>query len=251
MKASDEYIHDMDWIKDPDLFSERGNYRYYQYDLIKEYIGEIILEVGGGNRSFTNIISKSKKNITRLLSIEPSPTFFNGTKIEYNFPKFVEFKCTDLFDLEINPENKFDTVVFIHVLEHIEKDKEALQKSYELLNKGGYVLIEVPALKFLYSIHDEMLGHFRRYNKKSLRSIIDTSKFEIVKLWYQDPIGVFGSWFYFKIKKIKLKSEEGADLVESQGKIYDKLVIPMEKQVEKYITFPFGLSLTAILRKKQ
>ncbi len=68
-------------------------------------------------------------------------------------------------------------------------------------------------------------------------------------MWYQDPIGVLGSLYFFKLRKIKLKSEEGQNLVSSQGGIYDKYVIPFEKKIEKYITFPFGLSLTAILKK--
>jgi 2-polyprenyl-3-methyl-5-hydroxy-6-metoxy-1,4-benzoquinol methylase len=250
MIDEDKYIHGMNWIEDPDLFSERGNYRYYQYDLIKDYIGKEILEVGGGNRSFTNIICKRNKNIDRLLSIEPSSTFYNSNKIAFNFPEYVEFKFIDLFDLEIKEEERFDTVIFIHVLEHIENDKEALKKACSIINPGGYILIEVPALQFLYSVHDKMVGHFRRYNKKSLRSIIDMSNLEIVNLWYQDPIGILGSFLYFKMKKIKLKSDAGEKLVRTEGNIYDKFVIPFEKQIERYVTFPFGLSLTAILKKK-
>ena len=110
-------------------------------------------------------------------------------------------------------------------------------------------MIEVPALPWLFSIHDEMLGHYRRYNKPLLRSIIDNKMFINVKMWYQDPIGVFGSLYYFKFNKIKLKSDDGHKLVLKQGTFYDKYIIPFEKNLEKFVTFPFGLSLSVVLKK--
>jgi hypothetical protein len=69
-------------------------------------------------------------------------------------------------------------------------------------------------------------------------------------MWYNDPVGVAGSFIFFKLLKKKLNTNEGAALVKNQGGIYDKYVIPMEAKIERYITFPFGLSLTAILERK-
>ncbi|MCD4664844.1 MAG: hypothetical protein K8R68_06190, partial [Bacteroidales bacterium] len=128
--------------------------------------------------------------------------------------------------------------------------KEALNHTCNLLEPEGFVIIEVPAIQWLFSEHDKMLGHFRRYNKKTLKNIIDTDKYEIIKIWYQDPIGILGSLFFFKIRKIRLKSEQGLNIVKNQGSVYDKFVIPIEKRIEKYITFPFGLSLSAIIKKR-
>lgn len=119
-----------------------------------------------------------------------------------------------------------------------------------MLEKGGYILIEVPALPFLYSVHDEVLGHYRRYTKKILREAINPELYETVRMWYNDPIGVVGSFVFFKMLKRKINSDEGTVLVKNQGGIYDKYVIPFEGKIEKFITFPFGLSLTAVLKKK-
>lgn len=240
----------MDWGKDEFSFDNMRNYRKYQYDLIGKYIGTNILEVGSGDRSFTKQIITENPNITRLHSIEPSETLYDMHKSNFVFPDFATFGCTDLFDLSLEQTGLFDTAIFIHVLEHIQDDKKALDHVFDLVKPGGYVLVEVPAMPSLFSVHDEILGHFRRYNKTHLRSIIDIKKYEITKLWYQDPIGVFGSWYFFKMKKIKVKSDEGLNLAKNQGGIYDKYVIPFEKQIERLITFPFGLSLTVILKKR-
>lgn len=250
VNTKDKYVHGMDWGQGEISLSDLTNYRQYQYDLVTKFVGKQILEVGSGSRGFTQQILKQNNQLDKLVSIEPSLELHNLYKDKYPFPDFVQSKCVDIFDLTKADFGTFDTIFYIHVLEHIEKDREALDHTYDLLSDGGHVLIEVPALQFLFSDHDRMLGHYRRYNKSMLKNIVDTNKYELVKLWYQDPIGVFGSLFFFKFKKIKLKSDQGRDLVSKQGGIYDKYVIPFEKQLEKLITFPFGLSLTAVLKKK-
>jgi 2-polyprenyl-3-methyl-5-hydroxy-6-metoxy-1,4-benzoquinol methylase len=246
----DKYISGMDWNEGKFANNVLQNYRKYQYNLVGKYMGKAVLEVGSGDRGFTiEILRAKEKEIERLVSIEPSITLYEGHMDNFSFPANYKFSNTDLFDLKPGDYGKFDTAVFIHVLEHIEQDKKALDHTHTLLEDNGRVLIEVPALQFLFSVHDEMLGHYRRYNKKMLRSIIDPSKYKIEKIWYNDPIGVLGSWYFFKFKKIKLKSDEGKNLVSSQGGVYDKYIIPFEGAIEKFITFPFGLSLNAVLKK--
>lgn len=246
----DKYVHDMDWANDISTDFELSNYRKYQYDLIGKYMGKNILEVGSGDRSFTNQIVKNTKNIERLVSIEPSAVLMNLYKQKYPLPDYVDFEYLDLFDMTHETHGQFDTIILIHVLEHIEKDRDAITHLHSLLSPGGYLLIQVPALPFLYSIHDENLGHYRRYNKKNLKACIDMNLYSIKDLWFQDAIGILGSLYFFKLRKIKLKSAAGVNLVNKQGRIYDKYIIPTEKFYEKFVRLPFGLSLTCILEKK-
>lgn len=245
----DNYVHGMDWTKNVKNH-ELNNYRKYQFDIVSKYIGKNILEVGSGERVFTNEIVKHAKNISRIVSIEPSITLFNLHKNKYNFPSYVSFINKDLFELDVKSIGLFDTIIFIHVLEHIEDDKKAILKARKLLKPGGMILIEVPAMKCLYSSHDKFLGHFRRYSKNYMLSLIDNRLFSIVDVWYQDFLGVFGSFLYFKVKKITLDTNSGINLVNKQGMFYDKYIVPFQKYIEKYIRPPIGLSLTIILKKK-
>jgi ubiquinone/menaquinone biosynthesis C-methylase UbiE len=252
MENNDKYIYGMDWEAADELSDfELSNYKKYQYDLIGNHVGNNILEIGSGDRSFTNQIVKNKKNIERIISIEPSTTLMEIYKERYKLPDYVTFEAIDLFDLTTSSYGLFDTILLIHVLEHIEKDDEALTHLYSLLAPNGKILIEVPAMQSLFSVHDEMLGHYRRYNKRIFREIVDLNFFKIKKLWYQDAIGMIGSFIFFKLKKVKLKSKEGIGLVKNQGKLYDKYLIPIEKFYEKFITLPFGLSITCILEKRK
>lgn len=254
-KKNDDYAFGMDWGQDKVSIGELTNYRQYQYDLIKDFIGTQVFEVGSGaSRSFTKLLVKNNNNINRLLSTEPSDILFddykNKNNKQFHFPDYVEFANKDIFDMTPDETGQFDTVIYIHVLEHIKEDKKALNHTHQFLKEGGHVLIEVPALPFLFSVHDEMLGHYRRYTKKMMKSIVDENKYTIKKLWYNDPVGVIGSFLFFKLGKVKLKSEKGVDIVSKQGQFYDKYLIPAQSKLEQLITFPFGLSLTAVLQKK-
>lgn len=247
----DNIVHGMDWqgnekIKDFEL----SNYRKYQYDLIGKYIGKNILEIGAGDRSFTNQIVKNTKGIERIISIEPSSTLFEMHMNKYKLPDYVKITSDNLFDIKPETYGFFDTIILIHVLEHVEKDREAVSHLHSLLVPGGKILIEVPAMQSLFSVHDKMLGHYRRYNKKNFRAMVDDKLFVTKDLWFQDAIGMVGSFIFFKLKKIELKSDQGVDLVKNQGKFYDKFLIPFEKFYEKFIRLPFGLSITGILEKK-
>lgn len=247
----DQYVHGMDWLSGELEAFELSNYRRYQYDLIARYLGVNILEVGSGDRSFTNqILRNANGPIDRIVSIEPSPTLFEIHENKYRFPENVSFHMIDLFNMSRDSFGMFDTALFIHVLEHIKEDREALNKVHELLLPDGKILIEVPALPLLFSVHDEMLGHYRRYNKKILADIVDSDKYVIKDVWYQDVLGVLGSLYFFKIRKIKLASAGGVNLVLNQGNFYDKYLIPFEGYMERFIRFPFGLSLTAVLQRK-
>ncbi len=246
----DTIVHGMDWGANELKDFELSNYRKYQYDLIGKHIGKNILEIGSGDRSFTNQIVKNNSSFERIVSIEPSQTLLDLYKDKYKLPDNVIVSGENLFDLTPHSYGLFDTIIFIHVLEHVEKDREALSHMYSLLKPGGKILIEVPAMQSLFSVHDKMLGHYRRYNKTNFKAMVDPSLYSIKKLWFQDAIGMVGSFIFFKIKKIELKSNEGVDLVKNQGKLYDKYLIPFEKFYEKFIRLPFGLSLTGILEKK-
>ncbi len=244
----DTYIHDMTWCIDTGGF-HLPNYRHYQYDLVKKYLGKEVLEVGTGDREFTRLLQEKNLEMQRCVSIEPSKSFFTAFSKKI-FPSMFTFLHMDLFTMTKRKYGDFDTILFIHVLEHIKEDKKALDHVYTLLKPGGRVVIIVPAMPFLFSDHDRSLGHYRRYTKTSMKRIIDTKKFIIEDMWYQDILGMIGSFLYFKLRKIRLQTPKGKNLVQTHGQFYDRYIIPFERFMEKIIRFPLGLTLTVILKKQ-
>ncbi len=73
----------------------------------------------------------------------------------------------------------FDLVVALDVLEHIERDAEALAALVRQARPGGWILVTVPAHPILWGVHDRRLHHVRRYRRASLRRLCAESGAEI------------------------------------------------------------------------
>jgi SAM-dependent methyltransferase len=78
----------------------------------------------------------------------------------------------------------FDLIVLLDVLEHIDEDGAALQALYSRLNKNGWLLITVPAYPFLWSAHDVVHHHKRRYMMKELRKVVTRSGYTVRYVTY-------------------------------------------------------------------
>ncbi len=71
------------------------------------------------------------------------------------------------------PEGRFDLVLLLDVLEHVEDDRALLGELVTgSLEPGGHALISVPAWPALFGPHDEGLGHHRRYTPRALDALV-------------------------------------------------------------------------------
>jgi hypothetical protein len=72
----------------------------------------------------------------------------------------------------------------LDVLEHIPDDHGAMRKVHELLVPSGQLVLTVPALASLWSLHDVVNDHQRRYAKTNLADVVTSAGFEIDRLEY-------------------------------------------------------------------
>ena len=149
------------------------------------------------------------------------------------------------FTLEYLPnKNVFDYIFTSNVLEHIKDDSETLGKLFNSLSPGGGIGIFVPANKFIYSITDTKLGHFRRYSKKELINKVSQSGFKIDLCTFVDSVGFF-AWLFLKIFKIGL-NDSGSILLP----IYDKFIWPLSKLLDNLgLKYLFGKNLLLLAKK--
>ncbi len=80
-----------------------------------------------------------------------------------------------------------DAVTMLDVLEHIEDDRSFLVELHDNMKSGANLLITVPCHPVLFSDWDEKLGHFRRYNKKSLRKVVEDAGFVVESTVFMFP----------------------------------------------------------------
>lgn len=78
----------------------------------------------------------------------------------------------------------FDLAVSLDVIEHLEDDLSALRELRRVVAPGGALLITVPAYQWLWSGHDEVNHHHRRYTRRSLQRVAERAGWETVRTTY-------------------------------------------------------------------
>jgi SAM-dependent methyltransferase len=78
----------------------------------------------------------------------------------------------------------FDVITLLDVLEHLDDDVGGLRELYDLLRPGGHLLLTVPAYQWLWSDHDVVLHHRRRYTRGRLEPVLRSAGFELVRSSY-------------------------------------------------------------------
>lgn len=152
------------------------------------------------------------------------------------------------------PDEHFDLIIALDVLEHIAEDVQSLVRLRRHLVQDGIVLLTVPAFQFLWSEHDEFLHHKRRYDKRSLRTALEQAGFRVSKLTYYNA-GMFLPVVLFRgLKKLLRKKGQAPkpDRVRLPAPINYLLreFVSLEAGLLRHTNLPFGVSLLAIAEKR-
>ncbi len=226
---------------DLESMEEAKNYYNWLIKKFGKYMGDNVGEVGAGSGTFCKyLLEKAPKSLT---AIEPSTEMFKA--LQENLSKYPNVKTINSFlgdPSYLKLDKKLDSLFYINVLEHVQKDHKEVAHAGKLLKDGGNLCIYVPALNWLMGKFDQKVGHYRRYNKKTLRNLIEKNGFKTKELHYSDPIGILPWLISFKL----LRKE---DLAPSQVKLYDRLVIPVLRRLESLVKPPIGKNLFAVATK--
>ncbi|HEU5062358.1 MAG TPA: methyltransferase domain-containing protein [Solirubrobacterales bacterium] len=103
----------------------------------------------------------------------------------------LERRLTEEFGEEANRRDRdfhgASHVTLMDVLEHQEDDRTFMAELAEKMEPGATLLLTVPAMPWLWSDWDAMLGHYRRYTKKGLRQVVDPLPLQIEEQSYIFP----------------------------------------------------------------
>ncbi len=88
------------------------------------------------------------------------------------------------FDASFRPDREYGLVLMLDVLEHMDDPGGALRHAGRLLEPGGRLLVTVPAFRWLWTTHDEVNRHRTRYDRRSLSSLAEASKIEVLRMAY-------------------------------------------------------------------
>lgn len=217
------------------------NYTDWTYHLFDRFVGRSVLEVGCGVGTFTRKLAADAR-VRRLLSIDISAAAVDTCGRAVQSPK-LELRVADVRDVG----EKWDLVVCMNVLEHIEDDRGALQHLWSLVAPGGTLFLLVPAHQSLFTPFDAESGHFRRYNKRHMLRLMGDAAVVPARhhAFYFNSIGALGYWAVYKVLCKAPRESAGSEIG-----WFDRLVVPWQRRLEPR-SLPFGISLVVSATKAQ
>lgn len=205
-----------------------------------------ILEVGCGGGALLHELKQN--NFSNVTGIDLS-------NIALSFCKTRERNNVHLMDatqLDF-PTGSLDLVIASDLLEHIQHEDTALSEWNRVLKKDGFLIIFVPAFQFLWSDYDEINEHHRRYSKQKLINVLIKNNFVIEKISFWN----FSFFIPAAIERIILKyynpGKKKGPVFALPGFLNRLLlgVLNMENCMVRLVGAPIGVSLFAIVRKRQ
>jgi SAM-dependent methyltransferase len=148
--------------------------------------------------------------------------------------------------LEGVPDDAYDMVAALDVIEHIADDKAALEGIARVLKPGGKLVMTVPAHQWMWSAHDVVNHHQRRYSKRDFKTLVDRSPLKLEAIGYLNSL-LFPVAMAQRLAS-KLSGKEDANLSPPAGPINQALerVFALERRVIGRVPLPPGLSLFAV-----
>ena len=157
-----------------------------------------------------------------------------------------EVMSSPLPDLTGVPERHYDLIGAFDVIEHIDDDEAALRSIAARLKPGGKLVITVPAHQWMWSAHDVINHHKRRYSKRALKRLVDESPLRL------EAIGYFNSLLFplaiGQRAASKLRGKEEADVTLPPRPLNAALerAFAAERHLIGRAPLPPGLSLFAV-----
>ncbi len=216
-------------------------------DVIKKTVqidkNEYILDVGCGTCGMAEYLSKDF-NVVAIDTSELALEYCKKRGIQHSF----------LSTLENFPKNQYNikAITILDVIEHIEDDNAILDQLYQALPIDGYLVASVPAYQFLWSFHDEVHKHYRRYNLINFKKLIQNAGFQIQFATYFNtflfPVAL-AKRFIDILLNIEKRNEYAIEILPKPINTLFTKIFEFERYFFPKVSFPFGLSILIIAKK--
>jgi SAM-dependent methyltransferase len=219
------------------LFAQADRWKRYWISQLRPYIRGAVLEVGAGIGANTLRLRNGSER--RWICLEPDPQLaatlreqLAGTPLE---------PTTEVVTGTLNalgPADRFDSILYIDVLEHIEDDRGELERAAGHLGPGGHLIVLAPAHAWLFSPFDQAIGHFRRYTARALGGLTPPGV-RLASAFYLDSVGLLASAANRLLLRQSLPSAR-------QIHMWDSLMVPCSRLVDPFTGYRAGKSVIAV-----
>ena len=210
-------------------------YNGWIFAQIEAHLGADVLEVGCGAGAFTARLAAGARQVH---AIDIDAASVAAVRRAVGVPN-VEVEQADI--RSANWTERFDTVVMLDVLEHLEDDVAMAIRLRHALVPGGRLIVKVPAMPSLHGAQDRAVGHHRRYTAHGLDDVLRAADFADIQRWHFNVAGIAGWWL-----NGRLLGRAGPPA--AQISLFETLV-PVLRGLDVLTRFGIGLSLFAVAVK--
>jgi len=206
----------------------------WMFDRLRPWIGRRVLEVGSGIGNLSVFLQDRE----RVVLTDTEPWYL--ARLRERFGGRMNIEVARLYLPVVDgalAAERFDTIICLNVLEHVEDDVGSLAVMRGLLAPGGRLVLLVPALRALYGTLDRALGHFRRYTRSELIAKLRGTGLVPRHVEYFNLAGIPGWWVTGRLLRRSL-------IPAASLRWYDALV-PLFR-LERLLPWRIGQSLIAI-----
>jgi SAM-dependent methyltransferase len=203
----------------------------------------VLLDAGcGGGRSLVELA-----RIGRVSAIEPSPVAYEKASGR-GIGRVLRARMEDM----PFPERSFDAITCLDVIEHVEDDASGLAALRRVARPGGFLVVTVPAYSWLWSEHDRINHHYRRYDRRSLTRVATAAGWRPLRWSYFNSLLLPAAAVYRLLERLGAKrlSRTSTKVLTSTPPVLNRaLELPLVVEaalMRAGLRIPAGLSLLAV-----
>ncbi len=219
-----------------DVFFHARNWKRYWSSRIHRWIVGDALEVGAGIGA--NTADLQTPAVRSWHCLEPDPRLTERLREAVAGTPSCEVSCGITASLS---GESWDTILYIDVLEHIEDDRGELARAARLLRPGGHIIVLSPAHQFLFSPFDAAIGHYRRYNKTTLRACTPPGC-RLEAMFYLDSLGMVAS---LANRAMLRQAQPSLD----QILFWDRRIVPLSRFIDPLLGYRLGKTIIGVWRR--
>lgn len=183
-----------------------------------------------------------------VVSVEHDPAFLEQLR-----SNGITVTAASVTDLPFAP-GSFDLVCAFDVIEHVADELRAIEEMKRVCKNGGYICLAVPAMPGLWSQHDVVNGHFRRYTRGSLiASVAPVGGLTLIDTRYFNSLLFVPIWMARKVSGFFRKKHTVSDFsyfkTPSWANKFLGTIFGLEYGVFRNSRFSRGVSLAALFKK--